>query len=270
MIPKKIHYCWFGENEIPEKDKKCIESWKKYCPDYEIIQWDEKNYDIKKNNYMYEAYKNKKWGFVSDYARLDVIYNYGGVYLDTDVELIKPIDELLDNKFFCGFENKDMVAFGLGYGAEKGNLIVKSIMEEYENKSFYYKTGQLNLTPCPIYQTKVLRLYGLKCNGEKQILPNKTFILPIESLCPKSYLTGQINITENTYSIHHFNMSWCLKKDIIRYEQKQNIINKYGIKAGTIICKFLDFPYRIKMKIKNVGFFDTCKFIINKIIKRNV
>ena len=94
MIPKKIHYCWFGGNPMPEKDKKCIESWKRYCPDYEIIRWDESNYDVSKNRYMKEAYEEKKWGFVPDYARLDIIYNEGGIYLDTDVELVKNLDDL--------------------------------------------------------------------------------------------------------------------------------------------------------------------------------
>ena len=102
MIPKKIHYCWFGGNPLPELAIRCIESWKKYCPDYEIIRWDESNYDVTKNKYMYQAYENKRWGFVPDYARLDIIYNYGGIYLDTDVELLNSLDDLLDQKCFLG------------------------------------------------------------------------------------------------------------------------------------------------------------------------
>lgn len=265
MIPKKIHYCWFGKNEIPQKDKKCIESWKKYCPEYEIIQWNEDNYDITKNNYMYEAYKNKKWGFVSDYARLDVIYNYGGIYLDTDVELVKPIDDLLTNKFFCGFEDEGMVNFGIGYGAEKENLVVKSVLAEYENKSFYKEDGSLNLTPCPTYQTEVLKSYGLQCNGQKQVLSDEILVLSIESLCPKSFLTGEINCTKNTYGIHHFNMSWLSKEDIIWHERKQRLIKKFGVKNGTHICRILDLPYRVRKKIKNIGFNSACKLAINKI-----
>ena len=103
MIPKIIHYCWFGGAELPEKDRKCIESWKKFCPDYQIIEWNENNYDVTKNTYMYQAYQAKKWGFVPDYARLDIIYQHGGIYLDTDVELVKNLDSLLENDAFMGF-----------------------------------------------------------------------------------------------------------------------------------------------------------------------
>ena len=131
MIPKIIHYCWFGGNEIPEHDKKCIESWKKYCPDYKIIRWDESNYDYKKNSYMREAYEAKKWGFVPDYARLDIVYEHGGIYLDTDVELVKNIDELLEHKAYMGFEvGGEFVSPGLGFGAEKNFPLFKKMMEE--------------------------------------------------------------------------------------------------------------------------------------------
>ena len=128
MIPKIIHYCWFGNGPIPEKDKKCINSWKKYCSDYKIIQWNEKNYDITKNKYMNQAYQQKKWGFVPDYARLDIIYTYGGIYLDTDVEIIKSFDSLLSNRGFAGFERPDYVNLGLGFGAEAENIIIKKML----------------------------------------------------------------------------------------------------------------------------------------------
>ena len=105
MIPKKIHYCWVGGNSKPPLVKKCIQSWKKYCPDYEIIEWNESNYDISKNIYMKQAYEAKKWAFVTDYMRLDIIYEHGGIYLDTDVELIKNIDDLLSNEAFAGIES---------------------------------------------------------------------------------------------------------------------------------------------------------------------
>ena len=118
QIPKKIHYCWFGKKEIPEKNKKWMESWEKYCPDYEIIRWDENNYDITKNEYMYEAYKAERWGFVSDYARLDIIFNHGGIYLDTDVELIKNLDDLLYQFAFSGVDGSRNISLGLGFGAQ--------------------------------------------------------------------------------------------------------------------------------------------------------
>ena len=134
MIPKKIHYCWFGNNPLPEKDRKCIESWKKYCPNYEIIRHDENNYDISKNKYMKQAYESKKWGFVPDYARLDIIYNEGGIYLDTDVELTKNLDELLKYDAYMGFEDDIHVSPGLGFGAIKHHEGIKKLyVKPYSN-----------------------------------------------------------------------------------------------------------------------------------------
>ena len=126
MIPKIIHYCWFGGNELPESVRKCIESWKKYCPDFVIKEWNESNYDVTKLPFMKDAYEAKKYAFVSDYARLDIIYQHGGIYLDTDVELIKPLDDrLLDTTCFMGMETPGTVATGLGFGAIKGHSFIK-------------------------------------------------------------------------------------------------------------------------------------------------
>lgn len=134
MIPKKIHYCWFGKKEIPKQNRIWMESWKKYCPDYEIVKWDESNYDITQNEYMYEAYKVSKWGFVPDYARLDIIYNYGGIYLDTDVELLKNLDELLYQQAFAGVDSTTwLINLGLGFGAQKQTNIMKELRDLYLN-----------------------------------------------------------------------------------------------------------------------------------------
>lgn len=207
MIPKKIHYCWFGGGPIPEKDKKCIESWKKFCPDYEIIEWNESNYDVTKNSYMYEAYKAKKWGFVPDFARLDIIYQNGGIYLDTDVELIKNIDFLLEHKGFAGFEHPHQVALGLGFGAEKGNCLIKKMMDQYEIINFINKDGTLNLLPSPSYSTDILKQEGFLMNGTLQS-QNGFYIYPKEYFCPRDYHSGISCITSNTCSIHWFNASW--------------------------------------------------------------
>jgi len=129
-IPKIIHYCWFGNNELTQSALDCINSWKKYCPDYTIIRWDETNFDVNKYVFTKEAYEMKKWAFVSDVARLDIIYNNGGIYLDTDVELIRNIDSLLKDELFIGFENKEYVANGLGFGAVKGNEIIKFCLKD--------------------------------------------------------------------------------------------------------------------------------------------
>lgn len=207
MIPKKIHYCWFGSGDIPAKDKKCIESWIKFCPDYEIIQWNETNYDITKNEYMRQAYETKKWGFVPDFARLDIVYEYGGIYLDTDVELLRCLDYLLDNAGFAGFERSDHIALGLGFGAERKNPIIKKMLDQYSELKFVKSDRSLNLTPSPTYSTEILQREGFVMNGTLQSIENFT-IYPNEYFCPRDYYTGKTRITQNSYSIHWFNSSW--------------------------------------------------------------
>ena len=150
MLPKKIHYCWFGGNELPDLAIKCIESWKQYCPDYEIIEWNETNFDLECCDFVKEAYKAKKWAFVSDYARLKVVYDNGGIYLDTDVELVKPLDILLQEKCYFGEETTGYVNTGLGFGAEKHNPTIDLLLKEYCNKHFTNDDGSYNMDPCPI------------------------------------------------------------------------------------------------------------------------
>ena len=206
-IPKVIHYCWFGKGKMPKLAKKCIKSWKKYCPDYEIVCHTEDNFDLGQNRYLNEAYKAGKWAFVSDYARLKIIYDNGGIYLDTDVELIKPIDDLLLTKGFMGFDEKGIVATGLGFGAEKGNEIVSEFLKDYDNIPFVLPDGSYDLTPCPDRNTEALKRLGMDIKNKDQTFMDITF-LPDEYLCPMNYYTGKKTITENTYSIHHYSASW--------------------------------------------------------------
>lgn len=203
MIPKIIHYCWFGGNEMSDLGKKCIESWKRFCPDYEIKRWDESNYDVNKNPYMKQAYENEKWAFVSDYARLDIIYNYGGVYLDTDVELIKGIDDLLGNTAFMGIGCTGGVATGLGFGAEAGTEALKAMLDYYDSVSFVNEDGSLNTAPCVKYQTDYLKERGFADEDKFQTVAGIS-IYPTDYFCPMHYKTGELNITDNTYSIHHY------------------------------------------------------------------
>lgn len=262
MIPKKIHYCWFGGKPIPEKDQKCIASWKKYCPDYEIIKWDESNYDITKNRYMKEAYEAKKWGFVPDYARLDILYNEGGIYLDTDVELIKGLDDLLDNKGYMGFEDKERINPGLGIGAEKHNPTIKKIMDDiYEDRRFKKADGSLDITPSPKMNTDELVSMGLVINDKKQTVGELT-IFPTEYFCPKSYETNEINITENTYSIHWFNASWFTPIQKKIREREIRFIDKYGVKKGKSLARFFNIPLRIVNRIQMYGGIGFIKFLI--------
>ncbi|MDY5860151.1 MAG: glycosyltransferase [Eubacteriales bacterium] len=217
MIPKIIHYCWFGRNPKPELAKKCIRSWKKHCPDYEIIEWNEDNYDVTKIPYIKAAYDAKKWGFVTDYARLDIIFNYGGIYLDTDVEVLKSYDSLLGYSGFAGFESEKYVASGLGIGAEAGNPVIKQLMENYRTQDPFDEDGSLRLIPCPKLDTEVLCSMGLKCDGSLQMLDN-FIILPTDYLCPIDNEDGILRKSQNTISIHHFAASW-LTED--QQEQKQ-------------------------------------------------
>lgn len=266
MIPKVIHYCWFGEKPIPEKDKKCIESWKKFCPDYKIIQWNENNYDVTKNKYMFDAYKAKKWGFVPDYARIDIVYNYGGIYLDTDVEIVRNIDELLQNRAFMGFEEGKSINPGVGFGAEKGHPGLKKILEMYETLEFLKDDGTYNLTPSPVMNSELLKKYGAVMNNNMQEVIGIR-LYPSEYLCPMSYTTGIINKTNNTYSIHHFSMSW-VDPNVKKWHLREQIVaRRIGTVAAKKVIYFISFPDRVVYKIKKIGFRRTIRFAFRKVIK---
>lgn len=215
MIPKKIHYCWFGGNPLPEEAKKCIESWKKFCPDYEIIEWNESNYDLNKNEYVKYTYENKKYAFLTDYVRLDIIYNEGGIYLDTDVELVKSLDDVLDCKGYMAMEQPGKVATGLGFGAPKGNPIIKENKEYYEKNRFIDEKGNFKRIICVEITTNLLKKFGLKEQNEKQILKD-LIVYPTEYFCPLKMGTNKLTITENTYSIHHYEGSWKSNNKIVR------------------------------------------------------
>lgn len=207
-IPKIIHYCWFGGQEIPEKNRRWMESWKRFCPDYEIVEWNESNYDVTQNEYMYEAYQKKKWAFVSDYAGIDVICKNGGIYLDIDVELVANLDDLLYQHAFAGFESDQHVNFGLGFGAERDSEIMKWLRNDYKDRHFIKEDGSLDLTACPVIQTESLIKIGLQLNGEYQILQDRMTIYPEKMLSPKSIHTRIIETLDYTKSIHHFDASW--------------------------------------------------------------
>lgn len=210
QIPKILHYFWFGQNRIPDMEQKCLETWSKKCPDYELRRWDEYNYDVSKNKYMQQAYEAKKWGFVPDYARLDVVYQYGGIYLDTDVEILKCFDPLLKLSAFAGFESKKLVAMGLGFGAKKGHSFLKRLMEDYEKRVFLKEENSFDLTASPFIQTETFQKYGLKLNNKIQKVMDVT-ILPAECLNPDYHMIP--HITENTFSIHHYSGSWTSKEN---------------------------------------------------------
>ena len=229
MIPKKIHYCWFGGNPLPESAKKYIETWKKYCPDYEIIEWNENNFDVNQNQYCREAYEAKKWAFVSDYARFWILYKHGGIYFDTDVEVLKPFDDIIEKGPFMGCEkdgdNKNeataiAVAPGLGLGVNPGLDLYKEILDLYNTLHFKNTDGSFNLKTVVMYTTEILVKHGLTNTNQIQKCAG-IYIYPKEYFCPQSFETGLLKITKNTYTIHHFDGSWVSesskRKQKIRY-----------------------------------------------------
>ena len=230
MIPKTIHYCWFGRNPKPELAIKCMASWRKYCPDYDIIEWKEDNFDLASAPiYVRQAYEAKKWAFVTDYVRLQVVYENGGIYLDTDVELLKNLDFLLDCYMFAGFENERTVATGLGFGGEKGCAILKEMMNEYDGISFIKQDGSFDLTPCPKRNTDILLKYGLEQNGRHQTLSGEICIFPMEYFCPIDFTTGKMHKTRNTVSIHWFSASWhseAERERVQAHQEKQRKIQR--------------------------------------------
>lgn len=207
MIPKIIHYCWFGPKEMPEQEKMHLESWKKFCPDYRIIRWSEDTFDINSNTYVKEAYENKKYAFVTDYVRLYAMYNYGGIYMDTDVEMCRNMDLLLNYPAFSGYESGNKIPTGT-MGAEKGNPWIGLLLKDYDNIRFLRKNGTMDMTTNTERITvTTLSNYSIKLTGKR--LQTKDFvILPFDYLCAKDWETGEIKSTQNTYTIHHFANSW--------------------------------------------------------------
>ena len=207
VIDKTIHYFWFGKADIPKHLQKYIASWSRVMPDYSIIRWDESNYDVQKNKYMKEAYECGKFGFVPDYARLDVLYHYGGIYLDTDVEVIKPFDDLLCDDAFMGFYDSNGVALGAGFGCVKGNDLIGQFMDAYNNLSFFDDDGHMNLTTCIEYQYPILKSYGFKMNNTQQCL-NKVMVYPVQVFNPEGKTGLHTHYTKHTHSIHRSEISY--------------------------------------------------------------
>lgn len=226
MIPKKIHYCWFGKGEKPKLALKCIDSWHKFCPDYEIVEWNEDTFDVNKYPYAKYCYENKKFAFLSDFVRLNVVYEYGGIYFDTDVELVKGIDTLLQYDAFFGFESEQFVNTGLGFGAIKNHIIIKRMIEMYENfKS--NERGEFPIVKCPELNTKALLTFGLELNGERQNIAGAE-VFPVEFMNPYDDPTGRLNSTKNTISIHWYSKSWMSKGTILRSKLTKPLHRMFG------------------------------------------
>ena len=260
-IPKIIHYCWLGGNPKPESVHKCIASWQKYCPDYEIKEWNESNLDITSNDYTRQAYEAKAWGFVPDYLRLWIVYTHGGIYLDTDVQMVRSFDPLLNEKGFAGFErdtadeNGMFVNFGQGFGAEAGNPIIYEHMRLYDHLNYKNADGTFNRLASPHYTTRVLSAHGM---DRKRNAPQKLDHITIYSddyFCPKSFATGMVKKSGNTYSIHQFDGSWYSEEEqIMRAQWEKDAKKDYWI----------HLPNRVLMKILGDKQYERLKRFLKK------
>ena len=260
-IPTTIHYCWFGGNPLGPDELRCIESWKKFLPDYEIKRWDESNFDVNCCDYVAEAYNHQKWAFVSDYARFDILYRNGGLYFDTDVELVRPIDDLIETGSFMGFEldyqegirRIDAPGFGptvnpgLGMSAVPGLELFGDLLNSYKKDHFIKNDGSLNLETVVTRTTDILTARGLLPRPGIQVIDGIS-IYPAEFFNPKDFWSGDINITDNTRAIHHFGMSWYSEVDkyqhqiesyLSKYLKKQKYSHRLAMLAAAI--KFRDF-----------------------------
>lgn len=243
-VIRKIHYCWFGRNVLPDSAVKCINSWKQFFPGFEIIQWNEDNFDIHACRYIEEAYEKKKWAFVSDYARFKILYEYGGLYFDTDVEVIKDMADIMRKGPFMGCEETSVNA-GLGLYAAPGLGLYAAILEYYEKESFLLKDGSPNLKTVVSRVTEVLEQYGFDKQKSYEIQEvNGIYIYPPEYFCPMNYVTRKLVITDKTRSIHHYDNSWYDPKNIYwqKLRLKLNRIMPNGLSSRiALIIAFLKF-----------------------------
>ncbi len=226
MIPKIIHYCWFGGKPLPEEYQIYIESWRRYFPKYKIVKWDENNFDVNIIDFTHEAYSVGKFAYVSDYARLKVLYEHGGIYFDTDVEVIKPFDDILSEGGFMGFEKNSYarsgeilnVNPGLGFACEAGNRIIREVLDFYENHHYIYPDGHMEQITIVKIVTDILKRHGLSRSDIPTTIEGIT-IYPWDYFCPIEFLSSKLEITENTRTIHHYSASWMSWTDKLKMKK---------------------------------------------------
>ena len=227
-IPKIIHYCWFGKKDKPDIVKRCIHSWKTYLHDYKITEWNEENFDINSNNFVKEAYAKKKYAFVSDYVRVYALYHYGGIYMDTDVEVKQPFsDEILGNDSFWGFEEKNYIATST-IGTKKGNKLIKRFLDSYDGKEFIKEDGEIDTLTNVAIVSNIIEGIGIRLDGTYQRIEGICTVYPQEYFSPYDYINCYSKANENTYTIHHFYKSWLPYKEKIKENIKKMISRIIG------------------------------------------
>lgn len=246
MIPKILHYCWFGGTELPPSVEKFVQQWKTMCPDYKIIEWNESNFDISSIKYVSEAYSKRKWAFVSDYARFVALYEYGGIYLDTDVEIVRSLDDLLSYGSFFGFgaDNGLTVPF---FGCEPQQECIRLIIEDYKHRNFVKPNGECDTTAIEKTVERVLcDQFSLELTGKMQVLRDNIAVFPKEYFFARDYMTGIVNKYPELYIIHYGDGTWLDEKQRMKLQMQHDAVRKYGRKYGIAIG-------RLKFYLKTEG-----------------
>jgi mannosyltransferase OCH1-like enzyme len=225
-MDKTIHYCWFGRGEKPKLVKKCIASWEKYLSDYKIQEWNEDNFDINKNTFISQAYSDRNFAFVSDYVRAYVLFNYGGIYMDTDVEVLASFDKFLGDKMFLGFEEGNFVGTCV-IGTEKGSELMENYLKHYDSITYFNPDGTKYVDTNVVLMTKLLEEKGLKLNNEKQTIDSIT-VYPRTYFSPYDYINGISYITDESAAVHHFAQLWLPKKVRLKTDVKKMIAKVIG------------------------------------------
>lgn len=247
MIPKVIHLCWLSGDPYPQKIQKCLDSWKKILPDYEIMLWDTNRFDLKSSPWVEQAFNARKYAFAADYIRMYALYNYGGIYLDSDVEVLKSFDEFLDLPYFVGAENAGTIEAAI-IGAEKGCDWIKACLDYYEGRQFIKKDGQPDIRMLPEIVNETIQKLKPICNLpsgttikelKKVDMQKEVYVLPAEYFSPKVFDSRQVILTPQTYAIHHYQNSWFSHKAFVYYRTRTFFIRIFGYKFIRNLEKFL-------------------------------
>lgn len=252
MIPKIIHLCWLSGDPYPAKIARCLDSWKTHLPDYEIRLWDTQSFDLEKSKWVKQAFEKKKYAFAADYIRFYALYHYGGIYLDSDVEVLKSFDDLLDLPYFVGAEKAGTIEAAI-LGAKKGTDWIKYCLDYYQDREFVREDGTLDIRKLPeimvdeIGKRKNIRQLNIEesrkirdLNFEKEVL-----VMPDEYFSPKIFDSREVLITPDTYAIHHYQNSWFSPKAKIYYRTRSKLIRLFGYKLVVKIERLL-MPHRFQ------------------------